>query len=235
MTYNSTITNKPKKCKGTGKAKGFKGCGVLSSNRKYGLCVDSNHCYGKWVLTTEEGQQHLKSRVLPKAKKVVSESDKKLKKEAKKKQWKANKNTFYSSSAWKWFSRFVKLYHANQDGTVKCVTSGQLFNLNNPEDSKNIHAGHFIKVFDTNSTNYSTAFVLNNCYPQSASENNYNAGNQLAMEKHIVNVHGKEELQALRNLSKKPFKLDKWQMEEIADFWRKKYKQLVKEKGFDPF
>lgn len=52
------MKHKAKKCKGINKAKQFKGCEVMTVKRIYGLC---DSCYKKWLLSTPEGKEKLKS------------------------------------------------------------------------------------------------------------------------------------------------------------------------------
>lgn len=52
------IKQKQKKCKGTGKAKGF-GCGTMSDRRTYGLCPK---CKYDWATSTEEGKEWFKKQ-----------------------------------------------------------------------------------------------------------------------------------------------------------------------------
>jgi Bacteriophage Lambda NinG protein len=48
------IKIKEKKCKGTGKAKGF-GCGTMQLKRRYGLGISC--CFGSWLYTSDEGKK----------------------------------------------------------------------------------------------------------------------------------------------------------------------------------
>tara|TARA_R110001606_G_scaffold398055_1_gene576200 strand:- start:8963 stop:9568 length:606 start_codon:yes stop_codon:yes gene_type:complete len=52
---------KQKKCKGTGKAKGF-GCGKLTAHRTYGL--GKMCCWSKWLLESENGKEYLQKATL---------------------------------------------------------------------------------------------------------------------------------------------------------------------------
>lgn len=52
---------KSKPCAGIGKAKGFKGCGVMTTNRRAGLCTK---CYPKYLLEDPRGQETLKKATL---------------------------------------------------------------------------------------------------------------------------------------------------------------------------
>jgi len=221
------MENKAKPCFGIGKAKNWKGCGKLSLYRDCGLCPK---CRIEWLKSgDEEAQEYLLKRLIPKAKKKVSKDAIENKKADKVKQWNLNKKTFYQSPAWKYFSEYVKLSHTDENGLIRCVTSGRVFDMNRYEQRKNIHAGHYLKVFDSNGkTNYSTAFILTNCYPQSSQENTYGGGNQEKMKEYIIKTHGQKALDELIELSKRPLKLDKFTLDEIGKYWLGKLKELKK-------
>lgn len=70
---------KPKKCKGTGKAKGH-GCGEMNVYRTYGLC---NSCYRDWLLNTDEGRQKLNNITLKatKDRRELKKTEKQIKEE----------------------------------------------------------------------------------------------------------------------------------------------------------
>jgi len=55
-----SIETKPKKCKGTGRAKGS-GCGEQVLRRKYGLCMS---CYPTWLYKTPEGLELVEKHTL---------------------------------------------------------------------------------------------------------------------------------------------------------------------------
>ena len=137
----------------------------------------------------------------------------------------------YATTAWKHFSRTILLRHCDKDGNVKCVTSVVEYKVND----KNICAGHFIKVKDANSSNYSVAFNEKNVYPQSVQENRYKGGNQETMKQHIINVHGIETLEELTRISKQPLKLDKNYLDEKRKEWKDKFDLEVKRLGFNPW
>ena len=65
----------PKKCKGTGVALGY-GCGSMEVFRRFGLGIKCG-CYRNWLLNTDAGNIEIKKSVI--------RSNKKLEKQAKKK------------------------------------------------------------------------------------------------------------------------------------------------------
>ena len=140
---------------------------------------------------------------------------------------KVKKKEFYSSTAWKWFSKYVLLYYS-VDGAVQCRTSGRWYNCN----SKNIHCGHLIKVFKSGSdTNFSTAFDFRNVLPQCDQHNVKMGGNELKMVDAIEETFGKGTYEQLKQKARFPFRLDKVTLKKISDKYRVKFNELAKTKG----
>ena len=134
---------------------------------------------------------------------------------------------FYSSTAWKWFSKYVLLYYSI-DGAVQCRTSGRWYNCNN----KKIHCGHLIKVFmEGGKTNNSTAFDFRNVLPQCYQHNVHMGGNELKMLDAIEETFGKGTYDELKEKARFPLRLDKVTLKEISDEYRLKFNELAKTKG----
>lgn len=134
------------------------------------------------------------------------------------------KKEFYTSAAWRNFSEYIRLKDSVY-GFVRCVTCGKVKML-----GREIHAGHFIKVFNGNSSNFSVAFDERNVYPQCVKCNRYLNGNELKMREHIIKTHGKDGLNDLILKSKFPVKLDKIVLKEISKMYLKIVKELNKSK-----
>ncbi len=128
------------------------------------------------------------------------------------------KDKFYQLTAWKWFSHYILLFYANDDLEVYCSTNP---NLSYPINDSRICVGHYLKVFDANSTNFSTAFEFRNVAPQSRAENE-NGGNMETMAKWIENTHGIGTVEELKQIRRTPLRLDIYTLDEIS----KKYKSL---------
>ena len=60
-----SIEQKPKPCKGTGKAISVKGCGTKTLWRRYGLCPD---CLADFLFGTDAGKILMQKSIIPKAK-----------------------------------------------------------------------------------------------------------------------------------------------------------------------
>ena len=131
------------------------------------------------------------------------------------------KDGFYQLTAWKHFSHFVLLHYANDDLDVYCSTNP---NLRYHVKDSNICVGHYLKVFDANSTNFATAFEFRNVAPQSRAQNE-NGGNMEVMAQWIEKTHGSGTVEELKQIKRTAFKLDKTTLEEIS----KKYLALFNE------
>jgi hypothetical protein len=138
-------------------------------------------------------------------------------------------NRFYTSTAWKWFSRYILLYYSIDGTAAKCCTCGTIKRLNDKE----LHTGHWIKVFDANSTNYGTAFEFTNIGPQCSKCNNKRGGCERLMQVWLTKKHGAEEVERLHILSKHPFSLDDYTLSKIAEEYRIKFNELLKNKGWN--
>lgn len=172
--------------------------------------IKKKYCQDHAILAVLNHNKELKAKMKADLEKVRRE----VKKGTPRKQ-------FYSSTAWKHFSQYVLLKYADESLMVRCSTNPSLeYRITD----KRICVGHFIKVFDGNSSNYSTAFLFINVGPQSTQENN-NGGNEIEMAKWIEKTHGAGTVEFLNNEKHKPLKLDKYTLDEIA----KKYLKLKNE------
>ena len=104
-----------KKCRGTGKAKGY-GCKDIKTIFRYGLCVD---CYKEFLFNSPEGKEMLERSRLQGKKKA----DRHIKSEIRKKKADNKKFNLYNSPAWKWCRKYVLLYYADSNCIVQCSTS----------------------------------------------------------------------------------------------------------------
>lgn len=213
---------KQKPCSGSGRAKGYTGCGTGTIIRKEGLCPK---CYKEWLINSPEGKAYV-SKITMKARNSIKSANNREKKEQKH-NFQSPHERFYKSQAWKYCSRYVLLYYADQDGYVKCCTSGLEYKVNDA----NMHCGHFIKVFDSNSTNYSTAFEFKNLGPQCSRDNTKLGGRPEVMSKWIDHMHGEGTSKWLEQEKHKAYKLDLTELEYWAKHYRELFNELVKEKG----
>ncbi len=139
----------------------------------------------------------------------------------------SSKGKFYKSAAWRWFSRYVLLTNIiDKTGlTVKCCTCGKLMRI----DSREAQLGHYVKVQDANSTNYSTAFVEANTAPQCLRCNKFMGGRQDEMAQYLKKKYGAQIIDELHDLKRLPLKLDDAYLSEIAEKYKHKFKDYLKE------
>lgn len=138
---------------------------------------------------------------------------------------------FYKTKAWRFLSRFVKLYYANSEGYVQCSTSGIWM----PVNDKKTHCGHFIKVFDGTKTNMSVAFEFENLAPQSHQDNVYSGGKPDIMKEWLIREHGQEKIDKLLIKKHNTCKIGAFELEYFGNTHEKLFKKLVEKRGFNPW
>lgn len=134
---------------------------------------------------------------------------------------------FYGSMAWRYFSRTILLYYADEFFSVKCCTCGKPGRISD----KNIHLGHYKKVFDTNNTSFATAFNECNVGPQCYQCNRLASGRPDEMRKWLVRQVGEDLVNQVEIKSRNFCKLDKFQLDIYAKTYKERFKALVKKKG----
>jgi hypothetical protein len=100
-------------------------------------------------------------------------------------------------------------------------------------NSRQAQAGHYVKVNDANSTNYSTAFIEANVNPQCEACNRHRGGVMDEMASYIEKKHGEGTVKQLMELKKLPLKLDDAYLAEIADTYRKKFYKELEQRGIE--
>jgi len=141
------------------------------------------------------------------------------------------RDKFYKSRAWYYFSRYMLLKYTNKAGVCRCATCGV---FKEPNDKK-LHLGHLVKVFNGNSSNFSTAFDEKNVAPQCYKCNVMMGGNELKMLDFLEDKHGKGNYDELRAKARKPFFHFNTAIDYIKEEYQTKFKEIVKEKGFNPW
>lgn len=143
------------------------------------------------------------------------------------------KFNFYATAAWKYCSHYVLLFYANDDLMVQCSTNSKLYYH---ITDRRMHCGHFIKTIDGSNTYYSTALLFENLGPQSSQENNYMGGRPDVMRQWLIDQHGIKEIEKIEILKYNICKPDQLYFEYWAKYWKKKYQDLLTEKGIkDPW
>jgi hypothetical protein len=209
---------KNKRCRGTGRAKGFDACGVelpftekngiRNYKAKYGLGVLCG-CYSRWLLSTKEGKEVLESAKL-KATKTRREFNEFVENEKKNKSlgW-LLKNTVIACH------NFIK----KRDYGKPCISCGEPYNSNH-------QAGHFYKaeLFST------LKFNELNIHGQCVGCNIRKDGNESEYRVNLPNRIGDENYKELNILAKedklKNHKWDRQELEKIRKYYLDKIKKL---------
>ena len=122
------------------------------------------------------------------------------------------------------------LYYANENLEVRCSTNPPVcYKITD----KRICVGHYVKVFDANRSNYSTAFDFRNVAPQSVEQNIYHGGNEESMAKWIEKTHGEGTCDELNKNKHLPHKLDKFELNLVSKHYLKLFKELLKQRGIE--
>lgn len=150
---------------------------------------------------------------------------------------KRSKNfNLYTTTAWKWFRKYVIVFYAQSNGVIQCSTSGRFMNLYTPEGRKKVHCGHYIKVKDGSLSHYAVAFDFKNVGPQHMQDNTYSGGKPEIMRKWLIKEHGEEAIKALEVRKNNICHPDKVWLDEIAKEYKRKYKELlINKKMKDPW
>lgn len=219
------ITKKP--CKGTGLAKGY-GCGKLNYKRTYGLGEECR-CYQNWLFNAPEAEGKRSKFLSSNKKKVVKEKKQEEVKIKKSRPVSSNFN-IYTTTAWKWCSRFVLLSYADDAGIVRCSTSPELsYHVTDPL----IHCGHFIKYREGTKSNNAVAFDFRNLAPQSSVDNVRFNGKPEIMHKWLISMHGQEEIDKMIIKSHEICKFTKYDLDEIAKNYRILFNDLLKKRNIN--
>jgi len=199
----SNIKPKKKRCKGTGKAKGFDSCGDIKYPHRYGLCLN---CFKTWLLTTPEGGKVLEKSSLRGKKKVEKE---------KKDELRALKKTLEPVKSK--LQRKIQLI-------VRLIDKGQLCLARNTRGQ--MHGGH---VF-ARGGNSQMGFNLHNIHRQSASSNKYQNDDGLLRDG-VVYEYGQPYMDYIGSLKRTPSV--KYSDAEYREFYLKASKIALKLKAGD--
>lgn len=125
-----------------------------------------------------------------------------------------------------WFSRWVRLSHANEDLQCECCTCGNTYHV------KDIDCGHFV-----GRSVLATRWHLHNCAPQCSSCNRFKGGDKLAFTRFLRDKYGQEQVDALlaadarRNQPGERPSID--DLEELLEMAKDMCQHAADEKGID--
>jgi len=124
----------------------------------------------------------------------------------------------------KYFSEFIRLSAADENGLCQCVTCKKL----KPWNKRKTHAGHFISK---NSKTLRVRWDVENVHPQCYNCNTNLGGNQYEYSLFLDEKYGQGTAQKLKIKSTKHFNPDIFGMEAHIKHYRDLVKVLKKSKG----
>tara|TARA_R100001594_G_scaffold77608_1_gene112189 strand:+ start:387 stop:791 length:405 start_codon:yes stop_codon:yes gene_type:complete len=122
----------------------------------------------------------------------------------------------------KWFSLYIRLRDATDEGMVQCFTSGRVYHY------KNIHAGHFMSR-----RCLSTRWCEINVQPQSAADNLFAQGEQYRFGLNLDAKYGEGTAEELQFKARQTIKLSRIDYEEKISYYKSAVENLKKEKAID--
>ena len=120
----------------------------------------------------------------------------------------------------KWFSLYIRLRDATDEGMVQCFTSGRVYHY------KKIHAGHFMSR-----RHLATRWCEINVQPQSAADNLFGQGEQYRFGLYLDGKYGEGTAEELQYKARTTVKLSRVDYEEKISYYKSLVKNLKEEKG----
>ena len=122
----------------------------------------------------------------------------------------------------KWFSLYIRLRDADENGVVICFTSGRAYPY------KNIHAGHFMSR-----KCLSTRFCEVNVQAQSIGDNLFGQGEQYKFGLNLDAKYGEGTAEELQFKARQIQKFSRVDYEEKISYYKSAVEKLKKEKGIE--
>lgn len=195
----------------------IKNCDIKNCDEERLKKPGNNNLYFKYCSTHQI--KAVLSKIKDEAIKDKAELDK-VRKTGKK----TAKDRFYSSTAWKWCSRYVLLYYADEDFNVRCATSP---NLIYQVTDKAIHCGHYLKA----DQHKATAFEFKNLFPQSYSDNVHFSGKPEIAKEWIDIMHGAGTVEWLETKKNEVCHLDSTILDRKSLHYRTLFNELLKQRN----
>ena len=133
---------------------------------------------------------------------------------------KARSLSSLEKTADKWFSLYIRLRTADENGMVKCVTCGKVAHY------KEMDCGHFVTR-----NHKATRYREDNCHVQDTSCNQFKKGEQYLHGQYIDLKYGEGTADFLIHLGNKPYKRTKLDYEILIQDYKFKAKQEAERLG----
>ena len=122
----------------------------------------------------------------------------------------------------KWFSLYIRLRDATDEGLVQCFTSNRVYHY------KNIHAGHFMSR-----KRLATRWCESNVQPQSAADNLFGQGEQFKFGLNLDAKYGDGKAEELQIKSRQTLKMTRVDYEDKITYYKGLVEKLKKDKGIE--
>jgi len=119
----------------------------------------------------------------------------------------------------KWFSIFIRLRDADENGLCRCITCPRI------AEPKKMDCGHFIKR-----QYLTTRYNERNCHAQCKHCNAFEQGKNEVYAREISKRYGEQTLNLLYVEKTKMKRMTRWDYEQIAEVYKTLAAQLSKEK-----
>lgn len=116
-----------------------------------------------------------------------------------------------------WFSKFIRLSHADARGYVKCCTCGKYHHW------KNVDCGHFMTR-----NHQSTRYDEKNVGPQCRSCNSFKGGRQYEMGKWLDVHFGPGTAEEMEFKSKMFCKRNRYDFQVLANTFRERFNNMIR-------
>ena len=123
----------------------------------------------------------------------------------------------------KWFSLFIRLRDATDEGMVQCFTCGVVKHY-----KLGMQCGHF-----QSRSFLATRFDEENCQPQCVGCNMFKQGEQYKFSIALDSKYGEGTAEELEMIARKKIKINRWQYEEEISYYKGLVENLKKEKGIE--
>ena len=120
------------------------------------------------------------------------------------------------SNVVKSFNEYKRLKEADDNGYVKCVTCGHIGSY------KKLHSGHF---------QHGLHFIEENQHIQCPGCNTFGGGKRDLYTLFMIDKYGREKVDELIQLKNKGRRYSQSELKELRTYYRKKVRELRKEKG----
>ena len=120
----------------------------------------------------------------------------------------------------KWFSRYIRLRDANNQGIAKCCTC-DTYNF-----VKKMDCGHYIKR-----QHQAARYNVHNCSTQCKRCNNFEQGNDTKFRQHLVDMYGENKVLLVESSKRTTVKRSANDMKLLADHYKELTMEMLKIKG----